>query len=184
MGTILLVRPGTTDFDEEDRIVGTLDIPLNVRGQAEIADLARQLRDQAIDLIYSAPDESARQSAQTLGEHLDVKVKVLAELRNLDFGLWQGLPVEEVRRKHKRLFKHWQETPCAICPPAGETVEDVAQRVRKALKPVLKRTQRGAVVIVAPDPLRQVIRCHLTDQDLAQLWEHDSQKQWEVIEVP
>jgi len=184
MGTILLVRPGTTDFDEEDRIVGTLDIPLNVRGQAEMAELARELRDQPIDMIYSAADESARQSAQALGEQLDVKVKVLNDLRNLDFGLWQGLPVEEVRRKHKKLFKHWQETPCAICPPAGETVEDVALRVKKSLKPVLKRVQRGVVAVVAPEPLRQVIRCHLTDQDLAQLWDQESQKQWEAIEIP
>src|SRR5690606_34181359 len=100
MGQLILARCGSTDFDEQDRIVGNLDIPVDVRGQAEMAELARDLKDTPIHTIYSSAGESARESARFLGEKLGVRVKVLEDLRNVDFGLWQGLPISEVRRKH------------------------------------------------------------------------------------
>lgn len=190
MGQIILVRAGTTDFDEQHRIVGTLDIPVNVRGQAEMAEMARELKDLKVDRIYSAAGESARESAAALGEQLGVKSRVLDDLRNLDFGLWQGLKVEEVRHRHRKVFRQWEESPCVVCPPAGEMVDQVFERVRKALKPVVKRAQSGRTVLVAPDPLRQVIRCYLKGMDIANLWENGSDgggrtngPAWESIEI-
>lgn len=181
MGTLFLVRSGTTDFDEQDRIVGNLDIPVNVRGQAELTELARELSGQEIDTIYACDSESSRESARFLGEKLDVRSRNIEDLKNQDFGLWQGLQMEELRRKHPRVFKQWEESPCAICPPEGEMIESVMDRVRKGLKPVLKRAHQHNVVLIAPDPLRLVIRCHLSMSNLDQIWEHKPDKSWEAI---
>lgn len=183
MGQIILVRSGTTDYDEQERIVGNLDLPLNIRGQAELAELAREFQGKPIDRIYSAASESARESAQFLGEQLGVKVKILDDLRNLDFGLWQGLSVNEVRRKHPKLYRQWEECPCTICPPAGEMMEEVFARVQKPLKRVLRRGRKGTVLLVAPDPLRCVLRCCLKQLDLNQVWESGGGGAWETIEV-
>lgn len=183
MGQLILARCGATDFDEQDRIVGNLDIPVNVRGQAEMAELANDLAGRSIHTIYSSAGESARESARFLAERLGVKVRVLEELRNIDFGLWQGLPVAEVRRKHPKVFKQWEQSPCAICPPAGEMLDVVIDRVRRALKPVLRRCQNSTCVLVAPDPLRQVIRCYLKNTDVAHLLEDHNGSIWETIEV-
>lgn len=183
MGTLFLARSGTTDFDEQDRIVGNLDIPVNVRGQAEITELGRELAGQEVDTVYATDSESARESARFLGEKLDARVRILEDLKNQDFGLWQGLQLEELRRKHPRVFKQWEESPCAICPPEGEMIEAVMDRVRKGLKPVLKRCQQHNVVLVAPDPLRLVIRCYLSRANLDQIWEQNPGKTWEAISV-
>lgn len=183
MGRIILARAGTTDFDEQHRITGTLDIPVNLRGQAELSELAQSLRDQPIEMIYCAAGEASKESARFLGEHLGIRVKVLEGLYNHDLGLWQGLEVGELRRKHPRVYRQWEETPCAICPPQGETVEEVLNRVQKGLRPVVRRSQRGTVLLVAPDPLRLVIRCHLRKVDLSQLWQHGNGAIWETIEV-
>lgn len=184
MGQIILVRAGATDFDDQDRIVGTLDIPLNVRGQAELGEIAGELRDRSVVIVFSTAGQAARQSAAYLGGQLDVKVRVLEDLRNQDFGLWQGLQFDELRKKHKKVFKQWEESPCAICPPAGEMLAQVLERVRKELKPVLKKCHHGIGILVAPDPLRQVIRCFLRNRDVSQLWEEDDDSSWEVIDVP
>lgn len=173
MGRILLARAGTTDFDEQRRVVGALDLPLNLRGQAELTSLAEEIRDKDLVTIYSAADEASRQSAQLLGELLDVKVRVLADLKNLDYGLWQGLPLDEIRRKHPKLFRQWEESPSAVCPPAGEMLGDLVRRLPKSLRPVLKRRSKGMVLLIVPDTLRRIIRGYLRGDDLDALWRDD-----------
>lgn len=164
MGQVFLAKSATTDFDEQDRIVGTLNVPINVRGQAEVAEMARELAGVPIDTVYSTPSTSARETANLLGKQLGAKVKDLEELRNLDFGLWQGLPVAEVQRKHKKLYTKWKESPCEACPPAGEEIAQVFERVEKVLGPIIRKNSFRGIVIVAPDPLRKVIRCFLTER--------------------
>lgn len=184
MGKLILARAGTTDYDEQQRIAGTLDLPVNVRGQAEMLDLARDLEHQNVAVIYAAAGETARFSAQILGDRLDIKVKELAELTNQDFGLWQGLQLDEVRRKHPRVYKQWEEAPCAVCPPNGEMAQAVLDRIGKILKPSLKKHQGDTVVVVAPDPLRKFIRCYVTRAEVCHPWAGNGQTpKWELLDV-
>ena len=47
---IVLIRPGATDYDCEERIQGALDIPLNRQGLMEVARTVDQLRDKRIEI--------------------------------------------------------------------------------------------------------------------------------------
>lgn len=181
MGQLILARPGATDFDDQERIVGTLDIPINVRGQAQTAELGRDLEELAIDTVFATSGSAAWQTAQLLAKHLGAKAKLLDELKNLDFGLWQGLPIEEVKRKHPKVFKQWQESPGTVCPPAGEMLAAVLNRLDKPLKKVLRRCKSHNSVLVAPAPLRQVIRCQLHNAEPADLLELETEKPWEIV---
>lgn len=151
MAEVILVRPGQTDFDEQRRIQGLLDLPLTARGREHVGDLVDHLASLKIDVILSDPGEPAYTTACQLGERLDVPVKGKPELRNLDQGLWQGLQLDEVRRKYPKLIKQWHEHPETICPPQGEPVCEAMRRIDDALKKPLKKYKR--VVIVAADPL-------------------------------
>lgn len=155
MSEVILVRPGHTDFDEQCRIQGLLDLPLSDRGRQHIDELVAQLRPLDIDVILTDPGEPALTTAQALGDALDVTVKENDELRNLDQGLWQGLQIDEIRRKYPRLLKQWHEHPETICPPQGEPVCDAMSRIQAALKKPLRKYKR--MVIVAADPLATLI---------------------------
>ena len=155
MSEVILVRPGHTDFDEQNRIQGLLDLPLSERGRQHIDALVEQLRPLDVDVILTDPGEPARTTAEAIGLALDVTVKENAELRNLDQGLWQGLQLEDIRRKYPKLVKQWHDHPEAICPPEGEPVCEAIERLRQALKKPLKKY--GRVVIVAADPLAALI---------------------------
>ncbi|QDU64755.1 Phosphoserine phosphatase 1 [Planctomycetes bacterium Pan216] len=184
MGRIILVKSGQTDFDEQHRVVGNLDLPMNVRGHAELTEAANELGSFEIITIYSAAGVSAKESAKHLGERLGVnKIRVLEDLKNQDFGLWQGLQVEEIRRKHPKVYKQWAQSPCDICPPGGEMVNDVMDRVEKSLKPVLKKSQSNTVALVAPDPLRKLIRCYLKRDGVSNLMENGKGQTWEAIDT-
>lgn len=155
MSEVILVRPGHTDFDEQNRIQGMLDLPLSDRGRQHIDALVEQLRPLEIDVILTDPGEPARTTAEEIGAALALTVKENADLRNLDQGLWQGLQLDEIRRKYPKLLKQWHEHPEAICPPEGEPVCEAIDRIRQTLKKPLKKYRR--VVIVAADPIATII---------------------------
>lgn len=157
MSTVVLVRPGCTDFDDQNRIQGSLDLPLNKRGEEQVLKIVDELRSVPLEMVYTSPCEPARSSAAAIGSELGISVKELDGLRNLDQGLWQGLQVDDIRRKHPKVFKQWQESPETICPPQGEMVSAALERIRKALEKPLKKGISFAVV--APEPLATLIGC-------------------------
>jgi len=155
MSQILLIRPGSTEFDEQQRIQGTLDLPLSEHGEQQVARIVQELAEIVIDVIYTSPCEPARTTAAALGAARGVSVKEIEALHNVNHGLWQGLKMDEIRRKHPKVFKQWQESPEAICPPGGETLAEAVERVRNALAKPLKK--KGNLGIVACDPLAAII---------------------------
>src|SRR6476469_2362965 len=83
MVQILLIRPGVTEFDQQGRVQGTLDIPLSEEGQQEVESLIGAIRNQPIAAIYASPCQSAAETAEAVGESLDLKVKTVDKLQNL-----------------------------------------------------------------------------------------------------
>src|SRR5438034_516952 len=111
MVQILLIRPGTTEYDQQRRVQGTLDIPLCEDGRQQVEALVDALRDQPIAAIYASPCQSADQTAEALAQAFDLKVKTVDKLQNLDQGLWQGMLVSDVKSKQPRVYRQWQEQP-------------------------------------------------------------------------
>ncbi len=159
----VLIRSGETDFDVEARVQGTLDLPLTIQGRTEVDAAAEELRSIPLEVIYCCPGEPAFSTARVIGRALDLPVKPLGELDNMHFGLWQGMPVDEIRRKQPKVFRQWQEEPTSVCPPEGETFADVYARVLDSLKKPLKKGVPFA--IVAPEPLATLIGCILKGEE-------------------
>jgi len=184
MITVILIRPGSTDFDEQGRIQGTLDVPLNQQGTDEVARLAEDLRDNGLEAIYHSACRSALQTAEALAAALGIKAKRLDNMQNLDHGLWQGMRIEEVKRKHPKVYRQWQEEPRSVCPPEGETLEAAQARVQAAVRKILRKHREGVVGIVVPEPLARLVRWQLNHSDLGNLWTAGEEHgRYEVIEV-
>jgi broad specificity phosphatase PhoE len=181
MGRIILARSGMTEYDEDERIAGSLDMPLSAKGRAEAEDLARDLKSFEVEAVYAAAGEASLATARLIADEHDLKVKQLSELRNQNFGCWEGLRLEELRRMNPRVYKLWEENPCAVEPPNGEMVDEVRARAEKLVKPLLKKHDDAGFILVAPDPLRKLIRCWLkrTAADLP--WE-TSGPLWEAFD--
>ena len=157
MANVVVIRPGCTDYDDQHRIQGSLNLPLNERGEQQVDALVQRLSGTRLDVIYSPSTEPALSTATFIGDSLGIPVEENEGLRNLDQGLWQGLTVEEIRRKFPKVYKQWKETPESICPPEGETVGEAMVRIRKMLLKPLKK--KDAIAIVASEPLATLVAC-------------------------
>jgi len=187
MPTVVLIRPGCTDFDKDERIQGTLDLPLNQEGEEQVLNLVPQIENAGIETIITSSSEPALSTAERLGENMGVPVKEKEGLRNLDQGLWQGLEYEEVRRKYPKLLKQWAESPETVCPPEGELASEAVNRVQKTLQKYLKKKQNFA--IVASEPLATIISCLLRNEQKKKIsFEHTGRfcqnEMFEILESP
>jgi probable phosphoglycerate mutase len=167
---VVLIRPGCTDYDAQQRIQGSLDIPLNERGASEVAQTAENLRDKALETIYAPVSQPAQQTAEMLAKILGVKHKKIERLQNLNQGLWQGMLVEDVHYKQPKVYRQWQEQPENVCPPDGEMLAEADDRVRTALVKLLKRHKEGAIGLVLPEPLLSLARRFIAHAELGDLW--------------
>lgn len=145
--------------------------------------MAQQLSEFKFDAVYSAPCQSARQTAEMVaGKKL--KVKVIDDLHNVDHGLWHGKLIDEVKQTQPRLYRQGQENADSICPPQGEPIAAGRDRVRRALGRILKKHRSGALCLVAPEPLASVIGSELQHSELTDLWKIECDNGgWNVYEV-
>ena len=181
---IILAQPGSTEFDEQGRIKGTLHIPLSKHGSQQAAAVANDLLEENVQVVYSSPCEAAEQTAAALAAALSVKVKKLEKLRNLNPGLWQGKLIGEVKQRQPKVYRQWQDHPEIVCPPEGEMLESAKQRVDNTLQKLIKKHKDGVIAIVAPEPLASVIRYQLAGNELGDLWKAECAcGSWESIDV-
>jgi probable phosphoglycerate mutase len=181
---IVLIRPGCTDYDAQQRIQGSLDIPLNEQGTAEVAQTTEHLRDKAIGTIYAPVSQPSLQTAEKIAKTLGIKCKKIERLENLNQGLWQGMLVEDVRHKQPKVYRQWQEQPEIVCPPEGEMLGEADDRIRAALVRLLKRHKEGVIALVVPEPLLSLARRFVVHGELGDLWKAPAgPERFEVLAV-
>jgi broad specificity phosphatase PhoE len=181
---ILLIRPGATDFNEQGRIKGTLDVPLNRNGTEQVARTIGELTELPLRAIITSPCQSCQQTAAALAQERDIKVKCADGLKNLNLGLWHGKLIEDVKRRQPKVYKQWQERPETVCPPEGESLSEAQLRVSSTLAKICKKYKGGAVAIVAPEPLASLVRQFLDRGELGDLWKAECDcGSWEEIDI-
>jgi broad specificity phosphatase PhoE len=187
MSHVVLIRPGATAYDEQNRVQGVLDLPLSERGRAEVAHLVEELslspECASLGALYCGPGENVVRTAECVGRVLGIRPRRIDELRNLDQGLWQGLQIDEIKRRNTRVFRQWIEDPRTICPPHGETVENAMERIRSVLRPMLRRHQGESIGLVLGEPLARFVSCYLRREPRLQLDEFRPGCGYERIDV-
>jgi broad specificity phosphatase PhoE len=130
--TLLLVRHGETDWNADGRLQGQTDRPLNDFGRRQARTLAEQLAGEELEAIYSSDLSRARETAEIVGERLDLPVELDPELREKDWGTWEGLTAVERDRVEF----------------VGESAEEHRERTLRALRRIAERHPGDGRVLV------------------------------------
>ena len=124
--TLTLVRHGTTAWNEGGRWQGLTDVPLGPQGEAQALSLREQLREQRFDQVFSSDLQRAARTAELAlpGAPLILDPR----LREYSFGAFEGFTVPEMQGHPE--YAAWQQDPWHRSVPGGESLQEVAARLR------------------------------------------------------
>jgi broad specificity phosphatase PhoE len=143
---IILVRHGATEWNNTKRAQGHADIALNDDGWGQAFHTARDLEGIEIDAVYSSDLQRARDTAGPIARAHGLEVKLEPDFREINQGEWEGLDVEEIRR---RWPEQWGPTRHYSARPGGESPQQVRERALRALRAVVDAHPDEIVVIVS-----------------------------------
>ncbi len=146
--TTYLLRHGRTAHTPERRFSGSSDLDLSDLGRADAAAAARGMVGRGIEAIVASPLRRCRQTAQAVAEVLGLDVEVDRDLRELDFGGWEGMTGAEAMAANPLAFRRWRGS-LDVRPPGGESIADVSARVARARARVLERHAGVTVLLVS-----------------------------------
>lgn len=167
---LLLVQAGESTWEREGRIEAPSGAPLTEDGFKHAARIAEAIRGHGARTIYASDADAEKQTAKVIAHQLKLRMYTDPLLNDLDFGLWQGLLIDDIRQRQPRLFRQWLESPAATCPPGGEPLQDAQARLLGSLRLLMRNTRRLPMVVVLRPLAMGLVRCHLDDIPLDNLW--------------
>ena len=175
--TFVLLRHGETAHTAERRFSGGTgrggNPVLNDRGRSQAARAAEQLVRVAgepgthhaphppIDVVLASPMARTLETASIVAEALGLPVSKAAGFRECDFGLWDGLTYDQVRREHGVGLSEWFSST-EVAPPGGESFAQVQDRITAARDEVVREyAGRTVLVVTHVTPIKSMVRLAL-----------------------
>ena len=124
-------------------------IKLTKRGQKQIREIAKKLKKEKINLIYSSDVFRTRQTAKIVAKELGLKVIFDKRLRDINLGIYQNRPKKEFYQDFPNLKERFSKKP-----KGGESWSECKKRILNFLKDIDKKYKDKTILIVSHgDPL-------------------------------
>ncbi|MDR6977755.1 putative phosphoglycerate mutase [Streptomyces sp. 3330] len=133
MGDLFLVRHGETAWSRSGRHTGSTDVPLTEHGRDEARRLVPLIRSHRIGAAFVSPAQRARETAELIGLR---EVRVDADLREWDYGGYEGVTTAEIQRTRPGWFLFTDGVAPGPTNRPGETPEQVGERADRVLAQV------------------------------------------------
>ncbi len=163
--TLVLLRHGETLLTPEKRFSGSggSDPELSAVGRKQAAAVAASLAARGrIQAVVSSPLARCRETAEAVAARLGLPVRVEKDLRETDFGAWEGLTFAEVRQRYAEDLDDWLASPDAVPTGGGESFTAVAERVGAARDRLVKEyAGRTVLVVTHVTPVKTLVRLAL-----------------------
>ncbi|MGC9520831.1 MAG: alpha-ribazole phosphatase [Anaerolineae bacterium] len=173
MFRLLLVRHGETTWNASGRYQGQRDIPLNEAGRAQAVAVARRLASVALQAIYTSDLGRAAETARVIAQPHGLEVHEDVRLRELNFGVWQGLTYQQIAAQDPKRLARWNTDRANRAPPEGESLAQMAARLRALLDEVKAQHPNDTVALISHGGTIRVILCLLLDHPLSAYWQFE-----------
>ncbi|MBN2403080.1 MAG: alpha-ribazole phosphatase [Spirochaetes bacterium] len=171
MFEILLIRHGETDFNKSKRFTGVTDADLNDKGRQQALKLTNALKDEVLDHIYSS---DLKRCVET-GEHLkSANGRTFSrELREMNFGRWEGLTYNEIKSKYPEELEKWESDWTDYVISEGESFGMMSNRVIKIFNEIIKKHNKDGnekIAIVSHSGCIRTILGHCITGSIKNSW--------------
>jgi len=147
--TVLLIRHGETEWNLLGKFQGCTDIKLSQNG-IEQAELLKKRLKGNFDYIYSSPLMRAYETAKIISSGFDKEITVVQDIREINFGEWEGLTIKGIAEKYPEIFKTWRtdKKEAKFCG-GDSSILNASLRAKKCIMDIVKKHEGKTIVIVA-----------------------------------
>ncbi len=168
--TIYLLRHGDTSIDAVKRYIGRSDVPLSENGRRQARWWKTEFASLQFDRIVCSDLGRTCETAGIVAEGRNVAIEPCSDLREIDLGQWDGLPVDEVKRRFPLEYEKRGANPAGFRTPSGESFFDVSGRVIPAMERIMSGARSGNILVVGHAGVNRVILCYLLEMPLSNLF--------------
>ena len=159
---LIIVRHGETVGNIKGIIQGHLPGKLSKKGKVQAKKVARRLKNEKIDHIYSSDLKRAEDTAKEIAKyHKGVPLELTKELRELYYGAFEG--------KRRDVVGYGK------LPKNGETSEQAIRRARHFLDTILHKHKKDTVLFVTHGTIGKAIITVIKNRRIRKRW---SKKWW------
>jgi isoleucyl-tRNA synthetase len=143
-----ILRHGESEMNVKDILISKLPekipCPLTKKGRDQIKKVAKKLKKEKIDLIFSSDLKRTKETAEILAKELGAKIIFDKRLRDIQFGIFEGKTLKEYRSFWKSYEERFKKAP-----KGGENYNQVKMRVYNFLKELEKKYSGKTILIVS-----------------------------------
>lgn len=128
---IIFVRHGKTLLNEKNAYVGIIDTEISSKGKKEIENLSKLLQGIQFDKVFSSPLKRTIQTTEIItGDNYVIDYR----LKEMNFGIFEGLSYNEICEKYPVESKKWSADYFNYKIPRGESLKEVFNRTESFLE--------------------------------------------------
>ncbi len=173
MVEIILIRHGLTLWNRAARIQGISDVELSEEGLRQAELLAKNFPFDKVDAVYSSDLSRAKTTAKFVADKFNLPVQTTAELREVDFGIWEGKYFSELEKFDADNLKTFYKNPDELKLDRAETFQQAQSRAMNAIKKIIANHESDGdsrIVAVAHGSINRTILCAILDIPLKNMW--------------
>ncbi len=126
-----------------------IDYPLNEKGVLQAQQTGEFLKTKKVDAIFSSPLKRAQQTAEIIGERLQLPMTVLENFRELNVGDLENRPPDEATwGVYRQVIGDWVNGASETSFPDGENYFNLWTRFHQGLQIVMERHPDQNILIV------------------------------------
>jgi len=172
MNDLFFVRHAETDM--KGKFCGHSDPDINEQGYDQIRKLVANMKEQRIDKVYSSDLKRAHTTASMLAETFNAPLRVTTQLREMNFGRWEGLTWDEVQHQYPVEADQWAKNLLRKAPD-GESFDDFQARILNETERINAKNADSQIVVVTHAGVMRVVLCQLCKYSEQAAWEKTSE---------
>jgi broad specificity phosphatase PhoE len=158
MTRLVLIRHAEPVPDVLGRCYGSLDVDLSSAGRAHAQQLGSALAHLPLAAVYTSPRIRTVRTAGAVAAPHGLEPTVEDDLRELDFGDFEGRTYDAIAASHPDVYRCWMEAPTEVEFPGGESYALLRERVLGAVERIRARHPQGTAAVVSHGgPLRVLL---------------------------
>ena len=163
---IFLVRHGATTLTADERFAGSSKVSHSEAGRRQITSLAQRRENEALHAVYCSPLDRTVETASILATPHDLTPVHEPDLREIDYGHWEGLRRSEIEAGFADEYAAWQEDPFTIGPRHGESGVNVLNRALPVMRRIVEDNRHRNVLVVAHKGVNRILISSLLGFDV------------------